>query len=232
VCHAPAMAGRGGGSSAMHAFFAGGQRVVLAVYDTRRGQVEGHETDRVLAFRPADAAPGVQAGIVGLAQALTMFGGTFNKECPVHTMEAERHVWTMYHAEPDLWLLLVVPRGLIGHACLASSLAALLRGVHSTAVLLHGLLGPQLQLDPRGGRVRARLQPLLEQAASALLAPEAAGLWPLSSPLGMVGGVPLLPISPAAFTSACAADRVNSPPCSAQCATECIMQQHTAVHAL
>jgi hypothetical protein len=54
--------------------------------------------------------------------------------------------------------------------------------------------------DPSGVRVRMRLQPLLQEAASSLLAPEQAGLRAISCPLGATGGVPLLPVSPGAFT--------------------------------
>lgn len=59
-------------------------------------------------------------------------------------MEAHKHLWTMYHAEPDLWLLLVVGRHLVGPDCLPSSLTGLLKGLHSLAALLHGLLSTQL----------------------------------------------------------------------------------------
>lgn len=76
--------------------------------------------------------------------------GTFNKECPFHSMEAHKHLWTMYHAEPDLWLLLVVGRHFVGPDCLPSSLTGLLKGLHSLAALLHGLLSTQL--DQVGGR--------------------------------------------------------------------------------
>jgi hypothetical protein len=58
-------------------------------------------------------------------------------------MEAHGHTWTMYHAEPDLWLLLVVGRALVGPHCLASSLAGFLKGLHALVVLLHGLLSTQ-----------------------------------------------------------------------------------------
>jgi hypothetical protein len=178
----------------------------------------------------------------------------------------------MYHAEPDLWLLLVVGRHLVGPHCLPSSLTGLLKGLHSLAALLHGLLSTQLEQvgvlvlgnyrvcscccigplpfnyprhavdhsplrlqpllqdvaasilqpdpfaaicppqtavlslccfvrqDPSGARVRMRLQPLLQDVAASLLQPDSAALFSLSSPLGLTGGVPLLPISTAAFT--------------------------------
>uniref|UniRef100_A0A383WJN5 CCZ1/INTU/HSP4 first Longin domain-containing protein n=1 Tax=Tetradesmus obliquus TaxID=3088 RepID=A0A383WJN5_TETOB len=185
---------------ATRAFFKSGTGVVLAVYDARKGQAEGAEAEKVLAFWPPSASPAMQSSIVGLAQALTMFAGTFNKECPFHSMQAHGHSWAMYHAEPDLWLLLLVGRGLVGPHCLPGSLAGCLKGLHSLVVLLHGLLSSQQGQDPSGVRLRARLQPLLAQAASSLLTPDACGLWPIACPLGLTGGVPLLPISPAAFT--------------------------------
>lgn len=59
----------------------------------------------------------------------------------------------MYHAEPDLWLLLVVGRGLVGPNCLHSSLTGFLKGLHSASALLYGLLSLQLQ-QVRFGRVQ------------------------------------------------------------------------------
>lgn len=60
-------------------------------------------------------------------------------------MEAHQHHWTMYHAEPDLWLLVVVGHQLVGPHCLPSSLTGLLKGLHGLAALLHGLLSTQLE---------------------------------------------------------------------------------------
>jgi hypothetical protein len=53
--------------------------VCLAAYDTRRGQAEGREAEKLLAFFPPNAPPAMQSAVVGLAQAVTMFAGTFNK---------------------------------------------------------------------------------------------------------------------------------------------------------
>jgi hypothetical protein len=60
-------------------WLAGHFSVCLAAYDTRRGQAEGQEADKVLGFYPPTAPPAMQSSIVGLAQAVTMFAGTFNK---------------------------------------------------------------------------------------------------------------------------------------------------------
>lgn len=64
-------------------FFKGGlSQLCIAVYDTRRGQVEGHEGDKILGFYPPTTSPNVQSSVVGLAQALTMFASTFNQVGP------------------------------------------------------------------------------------------------------------------------------------------------------
>lgn len=67
------------------------------------------------------------------------------QDCPFHSMEAHSHLWTMFHAEPDLWLLLVVSKGLVGPHCLHSSLTGFLKGLHGVAALLYGSLSTQLQ---------------------------------------------------------------------------------------
>lgn len=60
-------------------WLAGHFSVCLAAYDARRGNAEGAEADKVLAFYPVTAPPPMQSSLVGLAQAATMFAGTFNK---------------------------------------------------------------------------------------------------------------------------------------------------------
>jgi hypothetical protein len=62
-------------NAATKAFFKSGYGIVLAVYDTRRGQQEGRESEKILAFYPPTAPNVMQSSIVGLAQALTMFAG-------------------------------------------------------------------------------------------------------------------------------------------------------------
>eukprot|EP00879_Flechtneria_rotunda_P018295 GHRR01019192.1.p1 GENE.GHRR01019192.1~~GHRR01019192.1.p1 ORF type:complete len:362 (+),score=110.98 GHRR01019192.1:152-1237(+) len=195
-------------NSATRSFLKAGHGIVLAVYDTKRGQVEGQESEKILAFHPATAPATVQSSIVGLAQALTMFAGTFNKECPFHTMEAHSHVWTMHHCEPDLWVLLVLRRNLLGTNCLSCNLSELLQRLHGMWTLLHGPITTQLEQDASGVHAQHCLQPLLEEAvvslaqsngASRSSSNAAATLRSVTCPLGMTGGVPLLPISAAAF---------------------------------
>ena len=186
-------------------FFKGQFSVCLAYYDTRRGQAEGQEADKILGFFPPTAPATMQSSIVGLSQALTMFAGTFNKECPFHHMEAENNLWCMYHCEPDLWLLLVVSKTWTGSTTSQKSMQSYLRVLHSIMVLMHGTLTHQLEQDVSAHWVRKRLQPFLQEAAARLLRPETTELAPLSCPLGMTEGIPILPTSTSAFTSEYAA---------------------------
>jgi hypothetical protein len=186
-------------------FLRGHFSVCLAYYDTRRGHAEGQEADKILGFFPPTASATMQSSVVGLSQALTMFAGTFNKECPFHHMEAENNLWCMYHCEPDLWLLLVISKSWCGNSINQKSMQSYLRVLHSIMVLLHGTLTHQLEQDVSAHWVRKRVQPFLQEAAARLLRPETSELASSSCPLGMTEGIPILPISTSAFTSRLAA---------------------------
>ena len=49
----------------------------IAVFDDRRGNDEGNEEDKILAFWPPETPPRVQVAAVGLIQAMAAFMGTF-----------------------------------------------------------------------------------------------------------------------------------------------------------
>jgi hypothetical protein len=50
----------------------------VAVFDDRRGNTEGTEADKVLAFWPADTAEREQVAAVGLVQAMAAFMANFS----------------------------------------------------------------------------------------------------------------------------------------------------------
>lgn len=75
------MAGSSSSNAATKAFFKSGYGIMLAVYDTRRGQQDGREAEKILAFYPPTAPDVMQSSIVGLAQALTMFAGVHAVLC-------------------------------------------------------------------------------------------------------------------------------------------------------
>lgn len=49
----------------------------LLVFDTRRGNHEGQEEDKLLAFYPPTAPPVHQSGLAGLLQGLLLFTANF-----------------------------------------------------------------------------------------------------------------------------------------------------------
>lgn len=49
----------------------------LCIFDERRGENEGDEMDKILAYYPSSTAPNMQAWAVGLAQAILTFSSTF-----------------------------------------------------------------------------------------------------------------------------------------------------------
>ena len=49
----------------------------IAVFDERRGNAEGEEEEKVLAFWPSDTPLRQQIAAVGLIQAMSAFMGTF-----------------------------------------------------------------------------------------------------------------------------------------------------------
>lgn len=61
------------------AFFKDNFHACISIFDTRRGDREGEEYDKVLAFFPTTAPVPVRCSIVGLAQAVTSFATTFSE---------------------------------------------------------------------------------------------------------------------------------------------------------
>ena len=150
-------------------WLAGHFNVCLAVYDARRGAAEGREMDKLLGFYPPTAPPSMQCGVCGLAQAATVFAGTFNGAARAFRMETDHNLWAALNAEPGVWLLFVAGRAWAGAAASTAALEDFLRCAHALAALLHGPVNALLEDDPSGGLARRRLQPLLEELAAQLL---------------------------------------------------------------
>ncbi len=70
----------------------GGPELQLLVFDTRRGNVEGQEQDKLLAFFPPDVPPVQQSGLVGLLHGLLLFTANFTGT-PVSAGLAGRRWW-------------------------------------------------------------------------------------------------------------------------------------------
>ena len=55
----------------------GGPELQLLVFDTRRGNAEGREQDKLLAFFPPSVPPVQQSGLAGLLHGLLLFTANF-----------------------------------------------------------------------------------------------------------------------------------------------------------
>lgn len=55
----------------------GGPELQLLVFDTRRGNAEGQEQDKLLAFFPPGLPPVQQSGLAGLLHGLLLFTSNF-----------------------------------------------------------------------------------------------------------------------------------------------------------
>lgn len=62
-------------------FFRTNFNLCLTIFDTRRGQCEGEEHEKLLSFFPTTAPVHVRTSIVGLAQAVASFATTLTEVC-------------------------------------------------------------------------------------------------------------------------------------------------------
>lgn len=60
----------------------------ICIFDDRRGQQEGHEGDKILAFHPSSAPINSRIAAVGFAQAVMAFASVFDKVWPLQNFHA------------------------------------------------------------------------------------------------------------------------------------------------
>ncbi|CAD7704565.1 unnamed protein product [Ostreobium quekettii] len=177
----------------------------LFVFDTRRGNREGCESDKALAFYPPEMPPDDQLGTIGLAQALVTFIGTFAPgEGRLHTLETERHWWGVKRFEEGIWFGVVVektwgPGRMGGGAC-----GALLEEVYAWALMLHGSVNRLLERDPSGQGAAVSVQAVIEMWGDRLVGARGKGdkgdKGEYESPFGLARhrAVPAIPLGRAA----------------------------------
>lgn len=72
------------------------------MFDIRRGQREGDEADKILAFHPSAVNLNLQKGFVGFAEAAIAFSSTFSKVLNVMRLETPQHLNSFFaEASPD-----------------------------------------------------------------------------------------------------------------------------------
>eukprot|EP00897_Mesotaenium_endlicherianum_P007608 jgi/Mesen1/6876/ME000352S05931 len=126
------------------------QAARLCIFDSRRGQKEGEEADKLLAFFPS---------YTSLLEQLV-----FSPGAPCDSMDAEKHRHIFFQCEPDIWMVLVVEKG--GQAGLEeglrdAALRAVLREAHALFCLFFGRVRALLVACPDASLVRHLLQPFL-----------------------------------------------------------------------
>ncbi|KAG2497833.1 hypothetical protein HYH03_004103 [Edaphochlamys debaryana] len=217
MAHAGGPPGRALGENPVSTFFRS-TNLTFALYDTRRGQCEGEEHEKLLSFFPTIAPVHVRTSIVGLAQAVASFADTLTQEgCRFKTLVAEQNKWVMCEVEPCIWLLAVVRKTWASGACTDAAYKALLTSTYDMFVLLHGRVNTLLEQDPSGFAVRRVFQPLLDEVGSRLLRPDAASAREPGGHAALLAN-PLAPHAPTALP-------LLAPSHAAFLAVQCLVNQ-------
>ncbi|XP_038892741.1 vacuolar fusion protein CCZ1 homolog B-like isoform X1 [Benincasa hispida] len=134
------------------------EAIQLCVFDSRRGQQEGQELDKILFFYPADLPFTKQLYIIGLSEGLITFTRTFSPEAACEVIEAEKHSHVFFEAEQDIWMVLVVEKNKELEAIWRiDALQKLLKEIHSLFIMFHGSIRLLLEKEPTGEVSRSHL---------------------------------------------------------------------------
>ncbi|KAH9616695.1 hypothetical protein KSS87_023823 [Heliosperma pusillum] len=132
--------------------------VKLCVFDSRRGQREGEEVEKILYFYPPDLHLTEQLSVIGLSEGLITFTRIFSPDAVCEVIEAERHSHVFYEAEPDIWMVMIVEKNKeLEGIWRIDALRSMLKEVHSLFVMFNGSIREMLDKDSSG----ALLHPLL-----------------------------------------------------------------------
>ncbi|XP_042417585.1 vacuolar fusion protein CCZ1 homolog isoform X2 [Zingiber officinale] len=132
--------------------------IQLCVFDSRRGQREGQELDKILFFYPPDCPYSVQLSVIGLSGGMITFTRLFSPDAACEVIEAERHSHVFYQAEPDIWMVLIVEKVKDSESIWrCDALQAILREIHSLFTMFNGSLQNILDKQPSGALARSCL---------------------------------------------------------------------------
>ncbi|GMH36776.1 hypothetical protein BSKO_04649 [Bryopsis sp. KO-2023] len=168
----------------------------LFIYDERKGNKEGHEDDKLLAYFPATTPHDDKLITVGLAQALSTFIATFDGDSDTQTLETENCWWCIRRFEPGIRVGAVSDGESGPEKIRGGSLNVLLQDIYSWIRLLHGSVNKVLQEDPSAARARISLQAVIDTWGKILTAPKSQEKKDRESPLGVsrFGATPYLPL--------------------------------------
>ncbi|KAI3438251.1 hypothetical protein D9Q98_000687 [Chlorella vulgaris] len=169
----------------------------LLVFDTRRGNKEGEENDKVLAGFPDTVSLLQQSSMAGLLQGLLLFTANFTTDPHLQwdVAETDSGTWVMHEAEPHLWFAALAARQWLPRHTSEHTLRSLLTQAHLLTTALCGSVQAMLDKDPGGGLARAGLQAVVGHLGRALGSPASWQHRELRNPLGDASLPPLLQLS-------------------------------------
>eukprot|EP00884_Botryococcus_braunii_P020596 jgi/Botrbrau1/721/Bobra.160_2s0044.1 len=172
----------------------------LCIFDERRGQIEGEEGDRILAYFPPETPAVDQTALVGLVQAMLAFTSLFSLGSPCETIHTSRWRGLTLPCGTGLWMLLVVERSWQSGPIRDEGLRVVLHHILKLCTLMHGPLQRLLDQDATGETARRVLQPCLVEMGTRYLKAKPGETGPLHNPLGMGERLPFLSLPRALFT--------------------------------
>lgn len=132
--------------------------IQFCVFDSRRGQNEGQELDKILFFYPSECPFSTQLSVIGLCEGIITFTRIFSPEAPCEVIEAERNSHVFYEAEPDIWMVMVIEKSKYTESVWRfEALQEVLKEIHSLFVMFHGYVKSLLDKQPSGEFARAHL---------------------------------------------------------------------------
>lgn len=174
----------------------------LLVFDARRGNSEGQEDDKVLAWFPSGLPPMHQSGLTGLLHGLLLFTASFTtpggaaQRPSCDSVETDSGTWVLLEAEPHIWFAALAPQAWLPRHATESNLRSVLVQMHLLTTVLCGSVQGMLEKDPEGSLARLSLQAVLQQAGQQLSSTRSWQHRELRNPLMDVSLPPLLHLTP------------------------------------
>ncbi|RXG58456.1 Vacuolar fusion protein CCZ1-like protein [Armadillidium vulgare] len=76
------------------------------IFHSKYGQREGYEHEKLLYYYPKNENLDTQVRNVGLAEAITRFASTFNKQEDCESLHTQKSHQVYYQAEPNIWMVM------------------------------------------------------------------------------------------------------------------------------
>eukprot|EP00887_Chlorella_sp_A99_P004827 scaffold4.g4827.t1 len=169
----------------------------LLVFDTRRGNEEGSEDDKVLAAHPPRASPAEHSSLAGLFQGLLLFSSTFGQGA-WNVAETDKSTWVLHEAEPHIWFALAAAKSWLPRHTTEDCLRGVLLHAHMLATVLAGTVQSLLDQDATAVAAQEALLPVLRHVARQLGASQSWLARELRNPLSALSCYPTLPLTPPA----------------------------------